>query len=431
MQPVLLPALCLLAACSLACSPASAQTPASAQSILVLDASGSMWGQIEGQAKIAIARQAVGTMLEGWNGGDLGLMAYGHRRKGDCEDIELLIEPTSFDPAAIRGQANVLNPKGMTPITTAVRQAAEHLRFTEQKATVILVSDGEETCNADPCALGEELERLGVDFTAHVVGFDIEQGSKAHAQLQCLAANTGGRYVDARNAGELNEALHTLTQTAEPEETDGIRFNDGCIAYDQENYGGNQMPMGGSADSRVREVPERWRHGIKSLACKPSCGILVFTEPGYDGENYSIPDGSQFPRMPADYARPFGSFEVGCSAIMEEESSSVRAKEGEEWMEGFALHAEVDIYMDPNGEDSSGNHDFTVDQTAADCQTMCMAEKGCGGWHYEPTGSYMVQYPRCHLQGRRFAVRTVPQGEGWVAGIKPGVKLILNEEGTE
>ena len=62
---------------------------------------------------------------------------------------------------------------------------------------------------------------------------------------------------------------------------------------------------------------------------------------------------------------------------------------------------------------------------------MCMAEKGCGGWHYEPTGSYFVGYPRCHLKGRRFAVRVVPRDEGWVAGIKPGVKLILIEEDTE
>ena len=138
-----------------ACIPAHAQAPADARSILVLDASGSMWGQIEGQPKIAIAREAVGAMLDGWNGGDLGLVAYGHRRKGDCEDIELLIEPAGFDAAALRQQANALNPKGMTPISAAVRQAAEHLRFTERKATVILVSDGEETCHADPCAVGE------------------------------------------------------------------------------------------------------------------------------------------------------------------------------------------------------------------------------------------------------------------------------------
>ena len=56
---------------------ANAQQP---KTMLVLDASGSMWGQIGGKPKIAIARQAVGAMLDGWNGGDLGLMVYGHRR---------------------------------------------------------------------------------------------------------------------------------------------------------------------------------------------------------------------------------------------------------------------------------------------------------------------------------------------------------------
>jgi len=57
----------------------------------------------------------------------------------------------------------------------------------------------------------------------------------------------------------------------------------------------------------------------------------VFTEPGYDGENYSIPDGSQFPSMPSDYARPFGSFDMGCSAILEQEDSSERsAEQGED-----------------------------------------------------------------------------------------------------
>ena len=197
----------LLAAATLAAAGLHAAGQQPPKTMLVLDASGSMWGQIDGKPKIAIAREAVGEMLDGWKGGDLGLMAYGHRRKGDCGDIEVLQAIGPNTAAGIRRQVNALNPKGMTPITDAVRMAANQLRYTEQKATVILVSDGEETCNADPCALGKELEAAGVDFTAHVIGFDIQKGSKADRQLQCLAANTGGRYVHARNAAELDKAL--------------------------------------------------------------------------------------------------------------------------------------------------------------------------------------------------------------------------------
>lgn len=96
---------------------------------------------------------------------------------------------------------------GKTPLTEAVRQAAGVLRSTEEKATVILITDGIETCEADPCALGAELEASGVDFTAHVVGFGLtaEEG----ATVACLAANTGGTYIEAKDAGSLVEALKT------------------------------------------------------------------------------------------------------------------------------------------------------------------------------------------------------------------------------
>ena len=290
------------------------------QSMLVLDASGSMWGQIGGKAKIDIARDAVANMLGSWPASQqLGLMAYGHRSKGNCADIEMLKAPAVLDKAGFQRAVNALQPKGMTPISASVRMAAEQLKFSERKATVILVSDGEETCHADPCALGQELEKLGVDFTAHVIGFDIEKGSKAHAQLQCLATSTGGKYLDARNAEDLNKAMGDVARTVPapttpPAKVANPHFNEGCTAYDQENYTGNRLQIGGAAGGQVREAAERWRKGIKSLYCQPGCSILVFTEPGYDGANFSIPNGSQFPRMPEDYAQPFGSYEVGCSA---------------------------------------------------------------------------------------------------------------------
>ena len=83
--------------------------------------------------------------------------------------------------------------KGKTPLSAAVRFAAEKLKYTDTKATVILVSDGAETCNVDPCALGRELEAAGVDFTAHVIGFGLASDIES-AGLKCLAEATGGRY---------------------------------------------------------------------------------------------------------------------------------------------------------------------------------------------------------------------------------------------
>ncbi len=212
-----LAAACLLAFAAAAPKPVHAE---GAKVILVLDASGSMWGQIEGRTKIEIAREAVAKILSTWRpSDDLGLIAYGHRTKGDCNDIELMIEPGPLNKDAFQSTVNGLNPKGKTPMTEAVRRAAGALKSTEQAATVILVSDGEETCNADPCAVARELEAAGVGLTVHAVGFDIAD-PKTKAELQCLAENTGGMFVSANNAEELEKALQTTVaaaQEAKPE----------------------------------------------------------------------------------------------------------------------------------------------------------------------------------------------------------------------
>ncbi|MFQ5625178.1 MAG: VWA domain-containing protein [Methyloligellaceae bacterium] len=186
----------------------SENTPAGEQPrvMLVLDASGSMWGQIKGTSKIVIARQAVKDLLSTWDKNiQLGLSAYGHRKKGDCSDIQTIYPVGPTQPDAILQVVNSLKPKGKTPLSEAVRRAAQELKYTENKATVILVSDGVETCKADPCALGAELEQLGVDFTAHVVGFDVAK--QEQEGLRCLAENTGGLFLSAKNASELNSAL--------------------------------------------------------------------------------------------------------------------------------------------------------------------------------------------------------------------------------
>nr|WP_070958882.1 vWA domain-containing protein [Hyphomonas sp. Mor2] len=174
--------------------------------ILVLDGSGSMWGQIEGEAKITIARSVVGQVIDDLPGDQrLGLVAYGHNRKGDCSDIEEVVT-VGTDRDAVRSAVNAINPKGKTPLSASVQFAAEQLRYTENKATVILVSDGRETCDLDPCAVGNALEQAGVDFTAHVIGFDVVEQADQE-QLQCLADNTGGTYLNASSAEELSSAL--------------------------------------------------------------------------------------------------------------------------------------------------------------------------------------------------------------------------------
>jgi Ca-activated chloride channel family protein len=192
--------------------------PALAQStdaILILDASGSMWGRVGDRTKIAAARSAVDSILSKWKPSDrLGLIAYGHRAKADCRDIEMIVPVGRFDPARIKSAVNALVPKGKTPIADSLRAAASSLNSAQGKGTVVLVSDGIETCVADPCAVAAELKKAGVGFVAHVIGFDVADPA-AKAQLQCIARATGGVYLDARDASGLENALGRAVEAAQ------------------------------------------------------------------------------------------------------------------------------------------------------------------------------------------------------------------------
>lgn len=204
------------AALVLAATPAAAQAPATPpETIVILDMSGSMWGRIGDQTKLEIARGAVREMFTRFPAGSrVGLMAYGHRRAGDCTDIETLIPPGPVDEARLDAMLARITARGRTPLTESVRQAAQALRVAERGGTIILVTDGIETCGGDPCALAAELEAANAAFTAHVVGFDLRTPAE-RARVACIAERTGGLFVPAGNAAELADAL-ARTATAAP-----------------------------------------------------------------------------------------------------------------------------------------------------------------------------------------------------------------------
>ncbi|MDZ4312774.1 MAG: VWA domain-containing protein [Cypionkella sp.] len=199
----------------LVCLPTLAH--ADGRTIIVLDGSGSMWGQIDGKPKLEIAREALAEVLKTIPADtELGLIAYGHRSKGACDDIETLVAPATGTAPAIASAADKMQFLGKTPLTEAVRRAASELRSTEEKATVVLITDGIETCEGDPCALARELEASGVDFTAHVVGFGLTKDEGR--QVACLAEDTGGQYITADDLDSLTLALQTTVISA-PEPT--------------------------------------------------------------------------------------------------------------------------------------------------------------------------------------------------------------------
>ncbi|MHB8809141.1 MAG: vWA domain-containing protein [Desulfobulbaceae bacterium] len=199
----------LLAVPSMLLSAGAATTPQAEggnPTVLILDASGSMWGKIGGKEKIVIAKEVMNELIDGLPADmQVGLSVYGHRREKDCDDIEMLVPIGKLNKAAMKAKIATIKAKGKTPLSDAVRQAAAALGYTERRSSVVLVSDGLETCNADPCAVAADLARAGVDFKIHVIGFDISKEDQG--RLRCLADKTGGLFLAAADAQSLRSAL--------------------------------------------------------------------------------------------------------------------------------------------------------------------------------------------------------------------------------
>ncbi len=188
---------------------------ASGNIVFILDASGSMWGQVEGTAKIAIAKDVLtGLVKELPEDSTVGLVAYGHRRRGDCDDVQELIPLGHLDKEKVIAKIQALSPKGKTPISRSVRLTAERLKNLEDETTIILVSDGKETCDPDPCGLVRELKDAGIKFIMHVIGFDVTEEERQ--QLECMAKAGGGQYYTAGNAAEFLAAAREVVEKSTP-----------------------------------------------------------------------------------------------------------------------------------------------------------------------------------------------------------------------
>lgn len=183
---------------------------------LILDASGSMAAKL-GTSKLSKMQTAKKALAETVTSLDsefirLAFRAYGFdttiekTKEKSCKNTELLVDFEHGKPDTIKAQAMKLSAYGYTPIAQSLRLAGEDLKpYKDQRPTIVLISDGEETCDGDPVAVIKELHKLGIDVRVHVIGFDLDD--KARAQLQAVAQAGRGQYFDASNYRGLIDSL--------------------------------------------------------------------------------------------------------------------------------------------------------------------------------------------------------------------------------
>ena len=178
---------------------------------IIMDASNSMTGLVGKETKIAAARRVLKQTIEGLPGTmNVGLRVYGHRYATDdydnaCRDTELVVPVGPIDKAALTNWVDRIQTKGRTPLVASVLAAIKDLEKVPN-ASIVLVTDGIESCKGDIKSIAPAIKATGLALEVNIVGFDIKE-AEGRQELESIARSTGGRYIDARNAGELVAAL--------------------------------------------------------------------------------------------------------------------------------------------------------------------------------------------------------------------------------
>jgi hypothetical protein len=178
---------------------------------VILDASGSMLQRLGGEHRIEVAKSSVERLLGDVlpAGAPFALRVFGHREADSCRtDLEIPLAPLDTAAALSKVRGITAMNRAKTPIGASLLAVKDDLATVEGPATVILVTDGEETCDGDPPAAIEELKRAGFDVRVNIVGFAIDDLALKET-FEAWARAGGGRYVEADDGKQLAEAMTT------------------------------------------------------------------------------------------------------------------------------------------------------------------------------------------------------------------------------
>lgn len=150
---------------------------------------------------------------------NLGLRVFGQGYTGDamqdCHQTALLVPLGQGNRRSIIESARQLHPYGLTPLAFALEQAAENdFAGVKGSKTIILISDGADTCMGDPCKLIAQLPNYGIKLKVDIVGLNMKNDKNARNQLNCITEKSGGKYYDANTAAQMIESISNSINTA-------------------------------------------------------------------------------------------------------------------------------------------------------------------------------------------------------------------------
>ena len=185
--------------------------------LFVFDGSQSMYGRWESGAKIDVAQRLMGQMLDSLQGiqvdgnFQLALRVYGHQKPvppQDCSDTRLEVPFGNGNIYKIKRVLKTLKPKGTTPIAGSLMKSENDFPPCEDcRNIIILITDGVEACDGDPCVVSKRLQKKGIILKPFVIGIGLEDDFKD--SFECV-----GTYFDASDENTFKNVLGVVISQA-------------------------------------------------------------------------------------------------------------------------------------------------------------------------------------------------------------------------
>jgi Ca-activated chloride channel family protein len=198
----------------------------------VFDASYSMFGQWQSGMKMDIAKKMLTEFLDSLrviSNLEIAFRCYGHqvplRPERSCTDTKLEV-PFGADMrasvTAIKNRLKSIVPKGTTPIAYTLEQCGGDFPAPSNpnvRNIIILITDGIEECDGDPCAVSLALQKKGIILKPFVIGIGMDQSYLN--SFGCI-----GKFYDASSESSFKNILNIVISQALNNTTVQVNLND-------------------------------------------------------------------------------------------------------------------------------------------------------------------------------------------------------------
>lgn len=194
--------------------PIAAAQEAPSTAMIIVDGSGSMWGNLgpEKRAKLEIVRDALRALLPSLRpDARVGMASFGHRRRGSCGDAEVIVPPEPASAERLAIPVDRMNAVGKGPLVLALRESAQAIAGASP-ASIILVADDIDNCGQDVCTALNDITAKSPNLVVHTIALGFDKAKIAH--ISCIARATGGKLWDAQDAAGVASALSQAVKAA-------------------------------------------------------------------------------------------------------------------------------------------------------------------------------------------------------------------------